>query len=114
MDYLSNIKDFLVSKISNQENCRLCFIFGSIAKRSENPNDCDLFWLTSSSPETENWNLLQKRVSCLKKEFLEKFNLPLNIFIYTLDEYNENSEFKKRIFKRPKIVIKTAYNNGYK
>ncbi len=110
MDYLSNIKDFLILKINNQENCRLCFIFGSIAKGSEKPNDCDLFWLTSSLPETENWNLLQKMISSLKKDFLGKFNLPLNIFIYTLDEYRENSEFKKRIFKRPKIVIKTAYN----
>lgn len=110
MDYLSNIKAFLASKISDQENCRLCFIFGSIAKGSANPNDCDLFWLTSSSPETENWSLLQKRISSVKKEFLEKFNLPLNIFIYTLEEYNENSEFKKRIFERSKIIIKTVYN----
>ena len=112
MVYHYNIKDFLISNIYNQENCRLCFIFGSVAEYSKKPNDCDLFWLTSSSPDTENWHLLQKNVSRLKNDFLKKFNLPLNVFIYTLNEYNEDSEFKKRIFKKPKIIIKTAYNSA--
>ena len=105
MEYLSKIKKFLLSKTDNHENCELCFIFGSIAKGSKLPNDCDLFWLTSNLPKTEEWNFLQIEISNLKIEFLEKFNLPLNIFIYTLDEYYENSDFKKRIFERPKIII---------
>ena len=114
MDYQSEIREFLNSRVNDQKNCKLCFIFGSIAKGSVSPNDCDLFWLTEYYPESKEWTSLQVKISKLKNEFLKAFKIPLNVLVYTLDEYNENSEFKKRIFERPRIIIKTAYNNGYK
>ena len=102
----------LISNYSKDESCLLAFIFGSVAKGSSNPKDCDLFWVTIDTPDTNGWKLMKNMISEMKTDFYAKFKIKLNVSISTLDEFHEGSELKQRILERPKIIIKTAYNKG--
>lgn len=107
MEKLCDIVEFL-SKYANNESCLFSFIFGSVAKGNNHPNDCDLFWTTKAYPETKEWNEMKVHIEEMRNIFFEKFNLKLNVLINTVDEFMEGSEFKSRILNRPRIMIKNG------
>lgn len=96
---------FLKSKLKDKDLILKSFIFGSIAKGSQNPNDCDLFIVTNQTPFTEKWKYFINEMEQLKVEFEIKFSLKLNVTINTEKEFNELSEFKARILKGSTIEI---------
>lgn len=112
MENLSKIKLYLTSLIINQDTCKGCFIFGSLAKGVEKPNDCDLLWVTTALPDSSSWVELQSLIIEIKVKFKNKFGLPLNILLYTIGEFNENTDLKKRIFDRPTIEIKKLHTTS--
>ena len=81
------------------------FIFGSVAKNSSSPSDCDLMIVTSLSPKNEEWKNIRKKKDLLCKLFINKFSLPLSAMMLTVEEYSEEIPFLKRILKRPRIDI---------
>lgn len=103
----SRIVRFL-SEYTDNKYCLLSFIFGSVAKYEQRPNDCDLFWTTTACPDTEQWNEMKSIIFEMKKNFELEFGLQLNVCINTKDEFFEGSEFKSRILERPKIILKNS------
>jgi hypothetical protein len=81
------------------------FVFGSVAKYSSSPNDCDLMIVTSLSPKNEEWKTIRKKKDLLCKLFINKFSLPLSAMMLTVEEYTEEIPFLKRILRRPRIDI---------
>ncbi|WP_314244736.1 nucleotidyltransferase domain-containing protein [Empedobacter tilapiae] len=81
------------------------FIFGSIAKGSNNPNDCDLFIVTNQLPHLKEWKEFLKELESVQSKFQEIFKIKLHITINTENEFLEYSPFKDRILKRPSIKI---------
>ncbi len=81
-------------------------MFGSFITDKLNPNDCDMFVVTSLTPYNEEWRDFIEWVDNIKKEFLERYHLPLNIIINTEKEFTDSSEFKVRILnKKIRYVI---------
>ena len=100
----SQIIDFLKQSI-NKEYILKCFVFGSIAKGIENPNDCDLFIVTNQTPFKKEWKQFLNEIEQLQESFELKFGLKLNTTINTEKEFSEYSAFKERILNRPTINI---------
>lgn len=89
------------------------FIFGSVARGVENSNDCDLFIITADKIEKLGWDYFLRYCDQLKVDFYKLFSTELNLTVNTIDEFVEGSEFKKRILKRPLIIIMDGiYSNS--
>ncbi len=102
--------NWLRSKISAlSSHIIYSFVFGSVARHSPSPNDCDLMVLTSSSPQTKEWNSVRKQIDRLCKLFNAEFDLNLSAILLTIDEYTEKIPFLKRILSRPLIEL---YGHG--
>lgn len=101
------IIQFLSNHIT-EELCSLAFVFGSIARNNPTPSDCDLFIVTPALPGSRLWTELKEMLEKNKSEFKVKFGINLNICVNTLQEYYEGSDFKDRIMKRPRIIIKNG------
>ncbi len=98
------IVDFLKECI-NKDYILNCFIFGSLAKGKETPNDCDLFVVTNQIPHNKEWRQVLTELEQLQERFELKFALKLNITINTEKEFSEYSPFKERILNRQRINI---------
>lgn len=99
------ITDYLKNKFN--DNCYVVksFIFGSVAKGSLSPNDCDLFVVTNQTPYQEKWLKFISDIEQLKINFEDEFSLKLNVTINTEGEFTEPSAFRERVLKRKIIEI---------
>lgn len=79
------------------------YVFGSVARDTPNPNDCDLLIMLDCNPNEIKWKVAIKLVEDVKSEFLQKFDIPLNTLIYTVEEMRELTALQKRIFSK-KII----------
>lgn len=99
------ITDYLKNRLN--DNCYIIksFIFGSVAKGSSTPNDCDLFVVTNQTPYKEKWQKFISEIEQLKINFESEFSLKLNVTINTEGEFTEPSAFRERILQRKIIEI---------
>lgn len=74
-------------------------IYGSIARRSGTPNDCDLLIVSFANTESESWFSLRQHISSTRTDFAQKFGLPLNVALLTEGEWNENKSFYKDLLQ---------------
>ena len=81
------------------------FVFGSVARLTLVPGDCDLLIVTSLSPQIKEWDGVRKKKDGLCKLFSKEFDLNLSAILLTKDEYLEDIPFLKRILRRPHIEI---------
>ena len=81
------------------------FVFGSVARYSPAPSDCDIMIVTSLSPHSEEWNSARRIKDSLCRSFDTEFDLPLSAIMLTVDEYIEEIPFLIRILNRPLIDI---------
>ncbi|MBA5246718.1 hypothetical protein H1R16_09420 [Marnyiella aurantia] len=95
----------MANRLQGKSEVIISFIFGSIAKGSKTPNDCDLFIVTILTPMMNNWDNFIDEINQLKTDFENEFNLKLNATIYTKKEFLEYSAFKERVLNRPMIEI---------
>lgn len=100
-----SISAFLIHRLQNRSEIVRSFIFGSIAKGSKAPNDCDLFIVTKQTPLMDNWDSFINEVDQLRVDFEVAFLLKLNVIINTEKEFSEYSPFKERVLNRPIIEI---------
>src|SRR6266496_647173 len=68
-------------------------IYGSIARHSEKPNDCDLLIVSLVDVESEAWLSLRQRISSVRLDFVDEFGLHLNVALLTEGEWAENASF---------------------
>jgi predicted nucleotidyltransferase len=81
------------------------FVFGSVAKASAKPNDCDLMIITHANPTDPVWAEVRSKRDILCNRFYAKWNLELSVILLTVDEYKEKNPFLKRILNRPFVNI---------
>lgn len=81
------------------------FIFGSVARYTLYPNDCDLMLITIADIDTEQWKFLRIQKTELSRAFYEKYNLELSITLVTYDEYNECNGLMTRIRNGHRIFL---------
>jgi predicted nucleotidyltransferase len=89
----------------NKSNFHLAFIFGSVARNAEKPNDCDLFLVTNLETNSDLWKIMRLETETLKNTFYIKFNLDLSIQLLSENEFKENLKVVKLIIESPKIII---------
>lgn len=89
----------------NKRNFNLAFIFGSVARNTEKPNDCDLFLVTKLETNSDLWKIMRLENETLKKMFFIQFNIDLSIQLLSENEFNENLKVVKLIVESPKIMI---------
>lgn len=94
-----------LEKSLNKNYILISFIFGSIAKGSDYPNDCDLFIVTNQLPKMKEWKVFLSELELIQIKFEEVFKLKLHITINTEAEFLEDSPFKNRILNKPTIKI---------
>lgn len=70
-------------------------IYGSIARRSGTPHDCDLLIVSNANVESVSWFSLRQHISSMRIDFSQKFGLPLNVTLLTEGEWSENKSFYK-------------------
>lgn len=99
-----------IYKNIKRENFLLAFIFGSVAKNIENPNDCDLFLVTKHKTNSDLWKIMRLENERLKRDFYKVFNLELSIQLLSEDEFNEKLNFIKLTLESPKILIINELN----
>lgn len=87
-----------------------CFVFGSVAKESPKPKDCDILIVSSANQNEENWFYLRGELKAVKESFRQKFEIDLSIVLMTSREYRrEIHDFEKRF--SPRIVIYNLNGN---
>jgi len=85
------ITDWIVSNFRQYSNfISLLGIYGSIARGSKNPNDCDLLIVVELDVESEMWLCVRQQIISLRKDFFELFRLPLNVAFLIEEEWIEN------------------------
>ncbi len=89
----------------NKRNFNLAFIFGSVARNAEKPNDCDLFLVTNLETNSDLWKIMRLENETLKNMFFIQFNIDLSIQLLSENEFNENLKVVKLIVESPKIMI---------
>ncbi|MDR7210132.1 hypothetical protein [Flavobacterium piscis] len=94
-----------ISKNINTEHFFLAFIFGSVARNVEKPNDCDLFLVTKHKTNSDLWKTMRLENENLKNNFFECFDLELSIQLFSKDEFNEELSFIKLTLERQKTLI---------
>lgn len=93
------INEWLHLYLAEQNNnIRKAAIFGSLARNSVSPNDCDLLIVSNVSTDSEEWQNLRNHISLMKSDFLLKFSLPLNVTLLTVREWNENRSIFKNSY----------------
>lgn len=90
---------------------RFAAIFGSIARGSVNPSDCDLICVIEEPPE-HLWRSISATKKDIRKEFEERFGLPLSVTIMTTAEAKENTQFNQDVFNGPMICVVGTTSNG--
>lgn len=70
-------------------------LYGSMARGAVNPSDCDLLIVTAVKVDSVEWKSLKQIINKMKMEFVEKFELPLNVAFLTNGEWGENHSFFK-------------------
>ena len=92
----SLIIDWLLHYLSEYAYCiSKAAIFGSIARSSEKPNDCDLLIVSNANVDSEEWWSLRKHVKVIGADFSRNFLLPLNVALVTEGEWEENRSIYK-------------------
>jgi len=89
----------------NSDNFLLAFIFGSVARDVEKPNDCDLFLVTKLETNSDLWKLMRLENETLKKRFYTSFDLKLSIQLLSEDEFSEKLKFIELTLQSPKIIL---------
>lgn len=74
-------------------------IFGSIARNTGDPNDCDLVIVSPKNVDSYEWQSLQKRIKAIETDFLSEFSLPLNVALLTEGEWIENQSIYKDLIQ---------------
>jgi predicted nucleotidyltransferase len=94
-----------ISDNINSENFLLAFLFGSVARNVENPNDCDLLLVTKLQTNSDLWKLMRMENEVLKQKFYTNFELELSIQLLSEEEFSEDLSFIKLTLKSPIIVL---------
>jgi predicted nucleotidyltransferase len=85
--------------VSNLDTCasdiNKVAIYGSMAKGANIPNDCDLLIVALAKVESDAWVSLRHHINAMKMDFLDIFELPLNVALLTEGEWQENKSFYK-------------------
>lgn len=90
------IIDWMVCNLAEQSShISKLAIYGSIARNSDEPNDCDLLIVSSANVESEIWLSLRQHINSLETDFMNRFKLPLNVALLTEGEWIENKSFYK-------------------
>jgi len=101
-----NIISFLKDQFIPIKNIR-AIIFGSFCNELEY-DDCDLLLITNLNSTNGNWKILRNETERIKSLFYEAFKVELSYMVYTRKEYNENTEFLKRISRKKTIEISNS------
>lgn len=68
-------------------------LFGSIAKGSHSPSDCDILLVSDAGPDSSEWHALRRRIKELNNEFHQQFGIPLSITLMTAAEFCSLTDF---------------------
>jgi hypothetical protein len=68
-------------------------IFGSVALRSPEPNDCDIVVVARVQPTSKEWLALRILIEHMRNGFINEFGLPLSVTLLTTNEWCELSDF---------------------
>lgn len=92
----SLVIDWLLPRLSEYAHCiSIAAIFGSIARNSEKPSDCDFLIVSNADVDSEEWQSLRKHIHSVEIEFARNFSLPLNVTLVTEGEWEENRSIYK-------------------
>lgn len=82
----------------------MCYVFGSVAKETPEPKDCDILIVSSVNQNEEDWFHLRQELRAVKESFRQKFNIDLSIVLMTSKEYTrEIHEFENRFSPRIEV-----------
>ena len=68
-------------------------IFGSVALRSPEPNDCDIVVVARVQPTSKEWLALRILIEHMRNGFINEFGVPLSVTLLTTNEWCELSDF---------------------
>ena len=81
------------------------YIFGSVARLSDNADDCDLLLVVRICPKENSWDNFRLYINKMQASFVNKFGIRLSLTILSEEEYNENGHFIICIEKLPIIPL---------
>lgn len=81
-------------------------LFGSVARDSFKPNDCDIFFVMIPEHSESQWAFIRNNIPKIKLAFTYKFDLPLSTILLTYNEWIEFQDF----FGYEQISIFQIYN----
>jgi len=79
----------------------LARLFGSIAKGSHFPSDCDVLLVLDAAPDSSEWHALRSRIKELDIEFRQHFGVPLSITLMTTAEFRSLRDYVETL--RPNV-----------
>jgi len=80
-------------------------IFGSVGRKSPNPNDCDLLLVLERPTNQIDWRPIAAEKKGIRTRFLDTWRISLSITILTLAEAGEDTAFVRTVFRRELIPI---------
>jgi predicted nucleotidyltransferase len=90
----NSIRIWIFKKTKQIHHClSKIYLFGSIARGTPNPNDCDIFFVIIPEHSENQWALIRNKIQKIKLEFVKKFNLPLSPILLTHNEWTEFQDF---------------------
>lgn len=70
-----------------------CAVYGSVARRSADPEDCDLLVVSDSDPDEIEWRKMRREMSAIRDRFSMAFGIRLSVVILTTKEWEETRDF---------------------
>ncbi len=64
-------------------------IFGSVALDVITANDCDLYIVSAANPNSIEWWEVKNYLNEFKVKFYSTFEIPLNVVLFTVSEWEE-------------------------
>jgi predicted nucleotidyltransferase len=84
---------------------QFAILFGSVARGSKTPRDCDLLWIIEHPGEASEWRAITAQKVEIQKEFDRKWGLSLSITVMTIEEASEVTDFNATVFGGELIEI---------
>lgn len=81
------------------------FVFGSVARYSLYPNDCDIMLVAKDDISDTFWGHLRIQNLELSKEFYSEFRVVLSIMLVTYFEYKETNGLMTRIKNGNRLIF---------
>ena len=90
-----------IQLVGESSSIVLARLFGSIAKGSYSPSDCDILLVSDAGPDSSEWHTLRRRIKELDIGFRQHFGIPFSITLMTPAEFRSLTDYVETL--RPNV-----------